>query len=682
MGLRISRGFRGLSLCLGIALAAIALAAIAFSATPGAARAAATLSWSAPQAVAPAGGSAIVSISCVSASACAAVDESGSVMVGNPSSGPWSTVVPSSGAPAGSFDSVSCASASLCVAVGSGEPDLATGGLGGGGWTTAKAAIDEEPITGVSCPSGSFCAAVDAAGDLLTSATPSGPWGSPVNIAGATALNAVSCAGESLCVAGAADGRLIAGPKSIVDELASGSPIAGISCASASTCAAVGESGNAMASADAGSPPATWSSTLLSLSPLTGVSCSSTGLCVAIERGGQAWASDNPTGALPGWNASTVGGAPTAISCVAEGLCAVGESDGSVAVGRLPAPAVSTGGPSEVTRTGATISGKVDPEDVPLTSCAFEYGTGAGYGATAPCAVAPGPGSAEVAASATLSGLAPATTYHYRLVASSAAGRAAGADGTFTTTAAPSVPLVHPEPYITGVPADGDRLACNAGIHGPSTATLAYAWWRDAAPIPGATKRIYHIGSADVGQHLQCEVIATDEAGSASARSAFVAVPAEGVPAAVGETTIGAARIVGSILQLPVSCSPAADPGCKLELRLTAVEMLRGNRLFAVTARAPAKRSRAVRSRPVTLLVRKASVPRGRQRVISMRLNATGRRLVSQYKRLSAQLTVEGTVIGVLSATLAKEKVGVVSARARSGRRARAGHAHGARRRR
>lgn len=681
MGLRISRGFRGLSVCLGIALAAIA-----FSATPGAARAAATLSWSSSQAVAPAGGGPIVSISCVSATACAAVDGAGGVVVGNPEAGSWEEAVPP-----GSFDSVSCASASFCVAVGSGTPDLATGSPTAAGpgrsWKDAEHPIDKEPITGVSCPSDSFCAAVDKTGNLLTSTTPSGAWGSPVSIAGASALNAVSCAGESLCVAGAADGRLIAGPKSNADELASGSPIAGISCASASVCAAVGESGNVMASADAGSPPATWSSTLLSLGPLTGVSCVSTGLCVAIEHAGHAWASDNPTGALPGWSASTIGGAPpTSVSCVAEGLCVVGEASGEVAVGRLPAPVATTGGPSEVTRTDATISGKVDPEDVPLTSCGFEYGAGAGatagYEATVPCAVTPGPGSAEVAVSATLSGLAPATTYHYRLAASSATGHATGAEGTFTTTAAPSVPLVHPEPYITGVPADGDRLACNAGIHGPSTATLAYAWWRDAAPIPGATKRIYHIGSADVGQHLQCEVIATDEAGSASARSAFVAVPAEGVPAAVGETTIGAARIVGGALRLPVSCSPAADPGCKLELRLTAVEMLRGNKLVAVTARAPAKRTRAVRSRPVTLLVRKASVPRGRQRVISMRLNPIGRRLVSRYKRLSAQLTVEGTVIGVLSATLAKEKVGVVSARARSGRRARAGRAHGARRRR
>jgi hypothetical protein len=667
VGLRISRGARGLLACLSIALIAVAL-----STTPGAARAAAPLSWSS-QAVAPAGGSPIVSISCVSASACAAVDAAGSVIVGDPSADAWSVVA----GPKGPFDSVSCASASLCVAVGSGEPDLAVGGVGGGGWTTANT-IDKEPITGVSCPSAGFCGAVDRAGDMLTSTTPSGSWGSPVNIAGATALNAISCSAESLCVAGAADGRLIAGPAAIADELASGSPVTGISCVPG-LCAAAAESGAAMASADAGLSPATWSSTLLSPGPLTGVSCISTGLCVAIGHAGGAWASDDPTGALPGWNASTVGGAPTAISCVPEGLCAVGEADGSVAVGRLPAPVVSTGGPSEVTRTGAKVSGSVDPEDMPLASCGFEYGTGAGYGATVPCAVTPGPGSAAVTVSATLSGLAPASTYHYRLVASSATGSAVGAEGTFTTTAGPGVPLVHPEPYITGVPADGDRLACNPGIHGPSTATLAYAWWRDAAPIPGATKRIYHIGSADVGQHLQCEVIATDEAGSASARSDFVAVPAEGVPAAVGETTIGAARIVGGALQLPVSCSPAADPGCKLELRLTAVEMLRGNKLLAVNAQAPAKRTRAVRSRPVTLLLRKASVPRGRQRVISMRLNPTGRRLVSRYKRLSAQLTVEGTVIGVLSATLAKEKVGVVSAGARSGRRARAGRARGGR---
>jgi hypothetical protein len=43
-----------------------------------------------------------------------------------------------------------------------------------------------------------------------------------------------------------------------------------------------------------------------------------------------------------------------------------------------------------------------------------------------------------VAASASLSGLAPSTTYHYRIVAASSAGTTDGADQTFTTTTPPT----------------------------------------------------------------------------------------------------------------------------------------------------------------------------------------------------------------------------------------------------
>lgn len=672
MGLKLSHGLRGLAACLGVAVATAALLA-----APAGAGAAAPLSWDAPQSIGAAGG--IASISCIGSSSCAAVDGAGGVIVGDPHSGSsWSP------RESGSFDSVSCASASLCVAVGSGASDLATGSVAGG-WSSSGP-VDAAQITSVSCPDASFCVAVDRAGDVLSSTEPASSWSTPESIAGAP-LIAVSCASASLCVAADEDGRLLvsstpasAAAGSWREAFDSASPISGVSCA-AGLCAAVDRAGAALASGTPDSLDSSWVVTPAGTGALTGVSCVSSGLCVAVDAGG-AQASDDPAGAAPGWSASPIPGSPSAISCVSEGFCAVGESNGEVVAGQLPAPMVSTGGPSQVEGSSATVSGAVNPEDVPLSACRFEYGTSTGYGQGTPCADTPGPGSAPVEVSASLSGLAPATTYHYRLAASSTSGQTvSGTDGTFTTTAPPNVPLVHPAPYITGVPADGDRLSCNAGIHGATTATLAYAWWRDASPIPGATKQIYQITGADVGQHLQCEVIATDEAGSASARSAFVAVPAEGLPISVGETTIGAARIVGNTLKLPVTCSPQADPACNLELRLTAVEMLRGNKLLAVTARAPAKRSRAEHSQPVTLLVRKASVPRGRQRTISMRLNATGKRLLSTTKRFSAQLTVEGTVIGVLSATLAKEQVSVVSASARSGRRARGGRAHGARRR-
>jgi hypothetical protein len=70
----------------------------------------------------------------------------------------------------------------------------------------------------------------------------------------------------------------------------------------------------------------------------------------------------------------------------------------------------------------ATLNGTVDPEGVEVTSCDFEYGTEAGvYPQKEPCSqTLPLTGSAPVPVSANLAGLAPDTTYHYRLLATNA----------------------------------------------------------------------------------------------------------------------------------------------------------------------------------------------------------------------------------------------------------------------
>jgi hypothetical protein len=116
------------------------------------------------------------------------------------------------------------------------------------------------------------------------------------------------------------------------------------------------------------------------------------------------------------------------------------------------APTAITGTVSAVAGTSATLNGTVNP-GVLATDWWFEYGTSTSYGSKTP-ATAAGSGSANVAVSKSLSGLAPATTYHYRLVAKSAAGTTNGGDGLFTT-AAPPVVVTSPATAV-----------------GPTTATL------------------------------------------------------------------------------------------------------------------------------------------------------------------------------------------------------------------
>jgi hypothetical protein len=98
-------------------------------------------------------------------------------------------------------------------------------------------------------------------------------------------------------------------------------------------------------------------------------------------------------------------------------------------------PAVVTTGPAEaVAHSSATLTGTVDPNGE-AREYRFEFGTTAAYGVQT-VARTTGAGQEPQAVSAELTGLAPSTTYHYRLVA----GGVAGEDRTLTTAAAPTPP--------------------------------------------------------------------------------------------------------------------------------------------------------------------------------------------------------------------------------------------------
>jgi hypothetical protein len=92
----------------------------------------------------------------------------------------------------------------------------------------------------------------------------------------------------------------------------------------------------------------------------------------------------------------------------------------------------TTAGATAISSSGATIAGTVDPEGVAGTRSHFEYGIDTNYGGVS-ADFDPGSGSAPVATSEPLSGLAPGTTYHFRLVGSNPQGSLAGPDRTFTT---------------------------------------------------------------------------------------------------------------------------------------------------------------------------------------------------------------------------------------------------------
>ena len=99
---------------------------------------------------------------------------------------------------------------------------------------------------------------------------------------------------------------------------------------------------------------------------------------------------------------------------------------------RFDAPLVTVGDARAITLTESTLVGTVNPRNEP-TSYHFEYGTTTAYGSQTPAKDAPA-GSADSEVTEVVTGLAPETTYHYRLVATnSEGGTASSEDHTFTT---------------------------------------------------------------------------------------------------------------------------------------------------------------------------------------------------------------------------------------------------------
>jgi Ca2+-binding RTX toxin-like protein len=130
-------------------------------------------------------------------------------------------------------------------------------------------------------------------------------------------------------------------------------------------------------------------------------------------------------------------------------------------------PEVETGGAAAVKATTATIEGTVNPEGS-ATSYYFEYGPTTSYGNKIPASPkAVGTGFATVAVSQALTGLTQGTAYHYRLVATNAAGTETGFDQTFLTLKAPKATTGS----VTGI---GQKSATVNGTVNPEGSATSY----------------------------------------------------------------------------------------------------------------------------------------------------------------------------------------------------------------
>jgi hypothetical protein len=114
---------------------------------------------------------------------------------------------------------------------------------------------------------------------------------------------------------------------------------------------------------------------------------------------------------------------------------------GNAAVGKVeifgpaePVFEVAAESATGISGSGANLSGVVNPAEQAVTECSFEFGPTEGYGTSLPCEGSIPPDQGNHPVSAVLSGLSPATVYHFRItVVSSTSGTHRSGDMTFQT---------------------------------------------------------------------------------------------------------------------------------------------------------------------------------------------------------------------------------------------------------
>ncbi len=257
--------------------------------------------WSAPVIADSNGG--LASVSCTSASFCVAVDSSGYETT---YTGTWTAPLKIDSS--GGLTSVSCVNLSFCIAVDSNGYAFKWDGTNWYVWTTSgwvgisnttqlklTPPLQIDPngwLTSVSCPTSSFCAAVDKSGNVIIYSGSS--WSTPVAV-DPSILSSISCTSSSMCVAVDLNGNVAtsvspAGGSSSwkvsgIDIVAMES----VSCYVSSPnqyCVSVDHDGNAIygSSTDSGSTWSWSSSNIDGTNQLTSVSCSGTGpFCIAVD---------------------------------------------------------------------------------------------------------------------------------------------------------------------------------------------------------------------------------------------------------------------------------------------------------------------------------------------------------------------------------------------------------------
>ncbi len=216
-------------------------------------------------------------------------------------------------------------------------------------------------------------------------------------------------------------------------------------------------------------------------------------------------------------------------------------------------PVVATGSPAEVTDSAATLVGAVDPRGLP-TTVHFEYGLTPLYGSsTAPQPVTSAGGIVDFLSPN--GGLIPNATYHYRIVASNAAGTSYGEDVTFLVTPGSGVtnPLPTGPPTVTtgGVAGVARESVIFQGNVNPNRGTTVVHFEYGPTPAYGSATPVRGVGNGTSvaavsiptaglapGKVYHYRLVASNSAGTTHGADASFTTAAEPPAAVTGDSEV------------------------------------------------------------------------------------------------------------------------------------------------
>jgi hypothetical protein len=225
------------------------------------------------------------------------------------------------------------------------------------------------------------------------------------------------------------------------------------------------------------------------------------------------------------------------------------------------APSVSSEAASGITASAATLNGTINPEGVAgATTYHFEWGVDGSYGNPTP-ETDTGGGSADVPATATITGLTPGTTYHYRLDGTNGSGSSMGADETFTSAAAAPAVDVQGPTVASAITTTGATLNDVVNPNGADT-TYRYEYGTDtsygastpdgdAGSTTGESPAVVPVTGLTPGTTYHARIVAENGVGAPvdGADSTFTTAPA---------TTPTATSITSNSATLNASVIPGA----------------------------------------------------------------------------------------------------------------------------